>query len=108
MREFLEQLFQMAFRHATCSSSSSGSSSSSSQARGKGVASEAGPWHGAAGLRVKPERAALRRRLVAIAVAAMPPQAVPFARLVCILGHPLARQAASARLRIGAEVDRMT
>jgi hypothetical protein len=35
----------------------------------------------------------------------MPPQAVPFARLVCILGHPLARQAASARLRIGAEVD---
>ena len=61
----------MAFRHATCSSSSSGSSGSSSQARGKGVAPEAGPWHGAAGLRVKPERAALRRRLVAIAVAAM-------------------------------------
>ena len=109
MREFLEQLFQMG-RYATCSSSSSGSSSSSSQERGKGVAPEAGPWHGAAGLRVKPERAALRRhrRLVAIAVVAMPPQAVPFARLVCILGHPLARQAASARLRIGAEVDRMT
>ena len=58
----------MAFRHATCSSSSS----SSSEARGKGVAPEAGPWHGAAGLRVKPERAALRRRrrLVAIAVIA--------------------------------------
>ena len=88
MREFLEQLFQMAFWHATCSSSSSGSSSSSSQARGKGVAPEAGPWHGAAGLRVKPERAALRRhrRLVAIAVVAMPPQAVPFTRLVWILG----------------------
>ena len=27
-------------------------------ARGKGTAPEAGPWHGAAGLRVKPERAA--------------------------------------------------
>ena len=27
------------------------------QARGKGVAPKAGPWHGAAGLRVKPERA---------------------------------------------------
>ena len=30
-------------------------------ARGNGTAPEAGPWHGAAGLRVKLERAALRR-----------------------------------------------
>ena len=80
--------------HAMCSSSSSSSSSNSnSQARGKGAAPEAGPWHGAAGLRVKPERAALRRRrrLVAIAVIA-----VPLACLVCPRPSTLSRHEAAS------------
>ena len=99
----------MAFRHATCSSSSS--SSSSSEARGKGVAPEAGPWHGAAGLRVKPERAALqrRRRLVAIAVIATANAATDGpVRSSRVHPRPSSRSAGGLRSlarRIGAEVD---
>ena len=96
----------MAFRHATCSSSGS---SSSNQARGKGVAPEAGPWHGAAGLRVKPERAALRRhrRLVAIAVVATAHAAASGPVRSCrVHPRPSSRSAfRAARLRIGTEVD---
>ena len=105
---FLEQLFQAAFGHASCSSKGGGGSISSSrshscsnsnsQARDKGVAPDTGPWPGAAGLRSSRSvqhcdtNAAYSSSLSL--PSSMPPQAVPFARLVCILGHPLARQAA--------------
>ena len=74
----------------------SSSSSSSSQARGKGVAPEAGPWHGAAGLRVKPERAVpvrfsqvLARRQAAAAVASASRTASLPSAVLSMLGHEI-------------------
>ena len=110
--------FSGGFCHASCSNKGGGgsisssrshsSSNSNSQARDKGVAPDTGPWPGAAGLRSSRSvqhcdtNAAYSSSLSL--PSPMPPQAVPFARLVCILGHPLARQAASARVRAVDEV----